>query len=289
MTTFGVALSSEENSARRLVEIASTGSRPGVLALLDLRSLPSLERPSKARAPWSGRSIGAIANRRARVVRSRPPSRARRSGPTRLIVAQAAATAQDLTEGRFALGVGSGENLNEHVLGQRWPEVEIRHAMLREAVELIRAMWEGGNQSWHGEHYTVENARIYTLPPIPRHPSTCRGFGPRAIALAADIGDGYVNTSPEWRPLPATETREGPGPAVATPKCCWGPDEAECRATVHRAVAQQRTARPVGTESSRRPMLFEQASQPGHRGAVGRQGALWPRPRCRTSSRCGPT
>ena len=80
------------------------------------------------------------------------------------IVAQAAATAAALMPGRFFLGVGTGENLNEHILGQRWPEWDVRAEMLEEAVEVIRLLWAGDEASHHGRHYTVENARLYTLP-----------------------------------------------------------------------------------------------------------------------------
>src|ERR687889_1999151 len=80
------------------------------------------------------------------------------------VIAQAAATSAVMLEGRFNLGVGSGEALNEHILGGHWPEADVRLEMLEEAVELMRALWRGGQQSHRGRHYRVENARIYTLP-----------------------------------------------------------------------------------------------------------------------------
>jgi G6PDH family F420-dependent oxidoreductase len=80
------------------------------------------------------------------------------------VIAQAAATSGVLHDGRFTLGVGSGEALNEHILGDRWPEADVRLEMLEESVEVIRTLWQGGQQSHRGKHYTVENARIYTLP-----------------------------------------------------------------------------------------------------------------------------
>src|SRR5437764_4099515 len=83
------------------------------------------------------------------------------------IVAQAAATSAAMMPGRFFLGVGSGENLNEHVVGARWPSADERLEMLEEAVEVIRLLWEGGTQTHRGAHYTVENACIYTLPEEP--------------------------------------------------------------------------------------------------------------------------
>jgi len=105
------------------------------------------------------------------------------------VIAQAAATAQCMFDGRFWLGVGSGEALNEHIVGARWPEATVRLAMLEEAIEIIRALWQGDQKSHYGEHFTVENARIYTLPEtLP--PIVVSAFGEASVALAARCGDG---------------------------------------------------------------------------------------------------
>jgi G6PDH family F420-dependent oxidoreductase len=149
------------------------------------------------------------------------------------IVAHAAATCAVALEGRFVLGVGSGENLNEHVLGDRWPEADIRLEMLEEAVEVMRLLWRGGQHSHHGRHYTVENARLYDLPddPIPVYVSA---FGPKATEVAGRIGDGYVGTAPD--PGLVAGFREHAGgdkPAIAGAKCCWHPDDAAARRLVH--------------------------------------------------------
>ena len=112
------------------------------------------------------------------------------------IIAQAAATSAVMAEGNFFLGVGSGEALNEHILGTGWPEADVRLEMLEEAVEVLRLLWQGGSQSHYGKHYTVENAEIYDLPeaPIPIYMSA---FGSKALGVAARIADGYVGTAPE--------------------------------------------------------------------------------------------
>src|ERR1700761_7628271 len=81
------------------------------------------------------------------------------------VIAQAAATAAVLLDGQFALGVGTGEALNEHILGDRWPSAPERREMLEEAVAIIRELWIGGVHSYHGRHYVVDHARIYDLPP----------------------------------------------------------------------------------------------------------------------------
>lgn len=148
------------------------------------------------------------------------------------IVAQAAATTAAMAPGRFFLGVGSGEALNEHILGDRWPETDVRLDMLREAVEVIRGLWTGDQFSHHGEHYTVENARLYTLPD--ESPEIIvSGFGPKAVKLAAEIGDGYFGTSPEAELLETFDREGGKGPKLGLMKVCWGPDEQEARELAH--------------------------------------------------------
>jgi G6PDH family F420-dependent oxidoreductase len=152
------------------------------------------------------------------------------------IVAHAAATSAVLLEGRFALGVGSGEALNEHVFGNRWPSADERLEMLEEAVAVIRLLWEGGVQSHRGKHYCVDHARIYDLPQqLP--PIIVSGFGPQSISLAAQIGDGFATTKPEREDVERfrSEAKSGGTKLVAGgTKVCWGDDEAACRKTAHR-------------------------------------------------------
>src|SRR3954447_4780908 len=112
------------------------------------------------------------------------------------IVAHAAATVETMMPGRFRLGVGTGGALNEHIFGDRWPSADERLEMLEEAVEVIRLLWEGGVQSHRGRHYRVDNARIYGLPDAPP-PIVVSGFGPKAIDLAARIGDGFCTVGPD--------------------------------------------------------------------------------------------
>jgi G6PDH family F420-dependent oxidoreductase len=140
------------------------------------------------------------------------------------IIAQAAATTAVMAPGRFTLGVGSGENLNEHIFGDRWPEVDVRLEMLREAVEVMRLMWTGERVSHHGDHYAVENARLYTVPDE-APPVVVSGFGPKAVKLAAEIGDGYFGTSPEKELLDTYDENGGTGPKLGLMKVCWGADE----------------------------------------------------------------
>jgi G6PDH family F420-dependent oxidoreductase len=98
--------------------------------------------------------------------------------------------------GRFFHGVGTGENLNEHVLGAKWPAPDERLEMLEEAVEVMRLLWEGGYQTHRGKHYTVENARVFDLPDEPIEVAVA-AMQPLAAELAGRIGDAFVNVSPD--------------------------------------------------------------------------------------------
>ena len=149
------------------------------------------------------------------------------------IIAQAAATSAVLLDGRFALGVGSGEALNEHILGDRWPEADVRLEMLEEAVEVIRALWQGGQRSHHGRT-TRSRTRASTTCPTPPPPILVSGFGPKAIELAARIGDGFCTTSPDKEAIDLYRSEGGKGPVHAGTKVCFMADEDEARATAHR-------------------------------------------------------
>jgi len=152
------------------------------------------------------------------------------------IVAQAAATAAVLLGGRFALGVGSGEALNEHILGDRWPTAAERLEMLEEAVGVIRLLWEGGVQSHRGTHYRVDHARVYDLPDRPP-PIIVSGFAAQSVSLAARIGDGFATTQPDRDAVERfrRDAADGASKLVAAgTKVCWGDDAAACRRTAHR-------------------------------------------------------
>ena len=175
------------------------------------------------------------------------------------IIAQAAATVAAMMPGRFFLGVGSGEALNEHITGERWPETEVRLAMLEEAVEVIRLLWQGGNQSHHGAYYTVENARLYTLPEE-QIPIVVAAAGPKAAELAGRIGDGFWNTSPEREPVEAFEKAGGTGPRYGQMTVCWDQDEQQALETAHRYWANSGLPGELGQELPT-PAHFEQAVQ----------------------------
>jgi G6PDH family F420-dependent oxidoreductase len=150
------------------------------------------------------------------------------------IVAQAAATATLLLDGRFCLGLGSGEALNEHIFGDRWPAADERLEMLEEAVEVIRALWQGGVTDHTGRHYRLEHCRVYDLPDAPP-PIVISGFGPKAVDLAAKIGDGYCTVGPDADSVARFRSQAGVDKLVQGGlKVCWDQDEAAARKTVHR-------------------------------------------------------
>jgi G6PDH family F420-dependent oxidoreductase len=112
------------------------------------------------------------------------------------IVAQKAATVQILSGGRFRLGLGAGENLNEHVVGQRWPMASVRHEMLGEALEIISALFDGGTIDFRGVHFDVETAKLWDLPDK-RVPIGVAVSGPESCRLAGEAADIMIATEPK--------------------------------------------------------------------------------------------
>jgi G6PDH family F420-dependent oxidoreductase len=226
----GYFLSSEEYSPRDLIEQAKKAEQAGFHALwISDHYHPWNDEQGHSSFVWS--VIGALAQAMTLPVTTGVTCPTVRIHPA--IIAQAAATSGVLHEGRFNLGLGSGEALNEHILGDHWPEADIRLEMLEEAVEVIRTLWQGGQQSHYGLHYTVENARVYDLPEtLPK--LIVSGFGPKAIKLAARIGDGFATTSPDQEAIALYRSEGGTGPVHAGTKVCFGRDEDAARETVLR-------------------------------------------------------
>jgi G6PDH family F420-dependent oxidoreductase len=137
------------------------------------------------------------------------------------LVAQASATAADAMPGRFFLGVGTGECLNEHIVGQRWPAYSVRLEMLKEAVALIRELWKGQLVTWNGKYFTVDNARIYTLPEkLP--PIYIAAAGPESGTAAAEMGDGLISTAPDEDLIKRfTKTAGKSKPRFGQMTVCW--------------------------------------------------------------------
>jgi G6PDH family F420-dependent oxidoreductase len=189
----GYFLSSEEYSPAELLEQAKGAERAGFQGLwISDHYHPWVDAQGQSAFVWS--MIGALSQATGLDITTAVTCPTVRIHPA--VIAQAAATSAVLTGGRFRLGVGTGEALNEHIFGDAWPELDVRLEMLEEAIAVMRGLWTGENFSHHGKHYTVENARIYTLPEKPVE-ILVSGFGPKAIEVAGRIGDGYVSVMPE--------------------------------------------------------------------------------------------
>jgi G6PDH family F420-dependent oxidoreductase len=226
----GCSLSSEEWDPRALVEQARRAEDAGFHALwISDHFHPWNDEQGHSPFVWS--VIGAISHATSLPVTTGVTCPTVRIHPA--VIAQAAATCGVMTGGRFGLGVGSGEALNEHILGDAWPEADVRLEMLEEAVEVIRTLWQGGQRSHRGRHYTVQNARIYDLPDDPP-PILVSGFGPKAVRLAARIADGFVTTKPDEEGIALYRSEGGKGPVHAGTKVCFMADEEQARRTVHR-------------------------------------------------------
>jgi G6PDH family F420-dependent oxidoreductase len=256
MAEIGIFFSSEERTAPEIVDAAAKAEAAGFRsAWLSDHFHPWTDAQGESPFVWS--VLGAVAQATSEMrwmtavtcptVRTHPG-----------IVAHAAATTATLMPGRFRLGVGSGEALNEHVFGARWPEADVRLEMLEEAVRVIRMLFEGGFQHHHGRHYTVEGARLYSLPDeLP--PILVSGFGPKAVELAARIGDGFVSVGPDAGGLERYREHGGEGPATSGLKVCWGEDRDDCVKTVHRIWPNEALAGELA-QVLPSPRHFEQAT-----------------------------
>lgn len=185
----GYKLMSETTGPRELVRNAKLAEDAGFdfVALSD-HYLPWLE--SHGHSPFAWSVLGAIAEGTERVgIATGLTCPIIRYHPT--IIAQAAATIGVMSEGRFTLALGAGERLNEHVVGYGWPHVNHRHGMLREAVEIMRGLWEGELYSFSGDYYEVETARVYDLPEEPV-PIVIGISGQKSATLAAELDAGIM-------------------------------------------------------------------------------------------------
>ena len=219
----GYKLSSEEHKPNDLVRYAHRAESAGFsFALISDHFHPWTSQQGQSPFVWS--VIGAIAGATERLVVGTGVTRpTTRIDPA--IVAHAAATSAAMMPGRFFLGLGTGEALNEHIVAQRWPEVEIRQERLAEAVKVIRLLLQGGMKSHHGKYYDVENARLYTLPdePIPLYIAAA---GKKSARLAAQLGDGLIGTKPDQEMFAAFDAEGGKDkPRYGEITVCWAKDE----------------------------------------------------------------
>jgi len=227
----GYKLTSEEFSARDLVRFARAAEEHGFsFASISDHYHPWTDRQGQSPFVWA--VLGGIAQVTSKlVVGTGVTCPSFRIHPA--IIAQAAATAASMLPGRFFLGVGTGENLNEHILGQGWPEIDVRQERLAEALQIIRALWQGGQQSYRGKYFAVENARIYSLPyQLP--PIMIAAAGPKSAEVAGKLGDGLIATEPDQEL--AKKFREKAGqqkPCYGEVHVCFDPDERKAQQLAH--------------------------------------------------------
>ncbi len=253
----GYFLSCEEYSPEQLLEQARLAEEAGFAGLwISDHYHPWNHEQGQSPFVWS--MIGALSQVCALPVMTAVTCPTVRLHPA--VVAQAAATSAVLTGGRFTLGVGSGEALNEHVTGAGWPAADIRLEMLAEAVEVMRALWTGEVVDHRGRYYTVEHAKLFTVPEQPPEVFVS-GFGEKSIALAARIGDGFVSTKPD--PDAVAQFRSGGGgakPAVAGTKGCYAKDTDEALDIAYRIWPNEALPGELA-QVLPTPEHFEQASE----------------------------
>ncbi|HEX3629048.1 MAG TPA: TIGR03557 family F420-dependent LLM class oxidoreductase [Candidatus Dormibacteraeota bacterium] len=231
MTTFGYTLMCEQTGPKELVRYAELAEKAAFdFAVISDHFHPWLEEQGESPFAWS--VLGAVADRTTRmqlmtmvtcpIIRYHPA-----------VVAQMAATIALMSDGRFMLGLGAGENLNVHVVGKGWPPAHIRHQMLEEAIEVIQELWKGDYVFYQGEFYSVHDAKIFSRPaeaPL----ILVAASGRESCDLAATSADGLIATEPKAALVSDYRESGGQGPTYAQIALSWGRDERQAVKTAHR-------------------------------------------------------
>ena len=255
---FGYALSSEEHPPRALVENAARAERAGfTFALISDHFHPWIDEQGSSPFVWS--VLGGISCvTEELVVGTGVTCPMVRTHPA--VIAQAAATVASMMPGRFFLGVGTGENLNEHITGQRWPSIDERLEMLEEAVGVIRELWTGTDVTFRGRYYTVDHARIYTRP-ASAPPIHMAASGPHATEVASRIADGIISTAPDKELVDDFITHAGPDrPRFGMLHVCYAATVEDAKRTAHRWWPNAALGGELGQELPF-PRHFEQAAK----------------------------
>ena len=222
MTEFGYTLMGEQSGPNQLVGDAVAAERAGFdFAVASDHYFPWLENQGHSPFVWS--VLGAVAHATQRIpfmtyvtcpiIRYHPA-----------VIAQAAATVQLLSDGRFSLGLGAGENLNEHVVGGGWPGVDVRHRMLREAIELIYELWSGEYVTYDGEFFQLDSAKVWDLPED-QPPIGVAVSGPRSCELAGELADAMIAVEPKAKLGQMFDAAGGNGkPRVGQVAVCYDQD-----------------------------------------------------------------
>lgn len=230
MVEIGYTLSSEEFGPNELVRFAAVAEDSG-FSFLTISDHYHPWVSSQGHSPFVWSVLGGVAKVTERVrVGTAVTCPIMRIHPA--IIAQAAATTAGLFEGRFWLGVGAGEQLNEHVTGEGWPQPQIRHEMLEEAIQVMRELWTGEKVNYFGEYFTVDEAKLFTVPGQPPDIYVAAS-GPAAAERAAHQ-DGFITTSPQRELVEAFEQAGGAGkPKLGQVTVCYDESEEKAKETAH--------------------------------------------------------
>ncbi|MET1051424.1 MAG: TIGR03557 family F420-dependent LLM class oxidoreductase [Mycetocola sp.] len=226
MTRFGYTLMTEQSGPRDLVRYAVAAEKQG----FDFEVCSDHYSPwitEQGHAPYAWTLLGAVAQATERVdLATFVTCPTLRYHPA--VVAQKAATLQLLSEGRFLLGLGSGENLNEHVVGAGWPAVDVRQDMLEEAVHIIRELLAGDLVTWEGDHFRVDSARIWDAPEG-GVPLGIAVSGPKSVERFAPLSDHFISTEPDADVVSAWKDAKGgdlsSARIIGQIPICWGRDK----------------------------------------------------------------
>lgn len=227
MTRFGYTLMTEQSGPKELVRYAVSAERAGFdFEVCSDHYFPWLS--SQGHAPYAWAVLGAVAHATESVeLFTYVTCPTMRYHP--VVVAQKAATLQILADGRFTLGLGSGENLNEHVVGKRWPTVARRHDMLREAIQIIRELLDGELVDWKGDYFEVDSARVWDIPKTPVAIAAAVSGG-RSVEMFAPLADHLIAVEPNkdlvdsWHEARRATGLPGDVRVIGQIPICWDPD-----------------------------------------------------------------
>ncbi|HEV2885699.1 MAG TPA: TIGR03557 family F420-dependent LLM class oxidoreductase [Jatrophihabitans sp.] len=235
MTRFGYTLMTEQSGPKELVRYAVAAEQAGFdFEVSSDHYFPWLD--AMGHSPYAWSVLGAVAQATERVdLMTYVTCPTMRCHPA--VVAQKAATLGLLSDNRFTLGLGSGENLNEHVIGEGWPVAGVRQDMLAEAIEIIRALHTGELTTWVGEYFRVDSARVWDLPDA-GVPLAIAVSGDRSIAEFAPLADHMIAVEPDAELITGwdqTRADEGlpAGRKIGQVPICWGPDKDQAIARAH--------------------------------------------------------
>lgn len=258
-------LSSEEHDPRVLVEHARLAESTGFpTAMISDHLQPWVRRQGHAPHVWT--TLGAIAHATDRIeVGTGVTAMIHRAHP--IDVAQAAATAGVLFEGRFFLGVGTGERINEQPFGQRWPRAGERRKQLGEAIEILRQLWQDQNVNHRGDHFAVEHLRLMDRPASPP-PIHVAASGKRSAAMAGELGDGMISVTPDAQLVKVYRGAGGEGPCLAQLHVSLAPTADEAVENAWQWWPNGAVPPPLLSELAR-PQHFEAVAETTAREAIG--------------------